>query len=277
MLKAPIIKIIPFSYVDGPGNRSAIFFQGCQFCCKYCHNPETINFCIDCGHCISICPVKALEVIDGKVIWKHELCCGCDACIKICTYNSSPKIRYMTSNEIVESITAPLPFIQGITASGGECTLHHHFIAELFDKIHDMGKTTFVDSNGQTDFRQIPHLIDATDKVMLDIKSVDEQEHRMLTGQSCKVVMENLHYLLSIHKLFEIRTVIVPDLLDNYRTVDTVSKIISAWPEVRYKLIKFRTWGVKGEFLNARVPDDRLMEELENLVRHNGVLNVVTV
>jgi len=42
-------------------------------------------------------------------------------------------------------------------------------------------------------------------------------------------------------------------------------------------LIKFRTWGVKGEFLNARVPDDRLMEELENLVRHNGVLNVVTV
>ena len=40
-MKAVINRIIPFSSVDGPGNRTAIFLQGCNINCKYCHNPET--------------------------------------------------------------------------------------------------------------------------------------------------------------------------------------------------------------------------------------------
>lgn len=41
-LTLPVHKIIPFSNVDGPGNRTAIFVQGCNLNCVYCHNPETI-------------------------------------------------------------------------------------------------------------------------------------------------------------------------------------------------------------------------------------------
>ncbi|PWX63734.1 glycine radical enzyme activase, partial [Clostridium perfringens] len=52
---ALINKIIPFSCVDGPGNRMVIFFQGCNFKCLYCHNPETINKCISCGKCVENC------------------------------------------------------------------------------------------------------------------------------------------------------------------------------------------------------------------------------
>ena len=43
--RVPVNKIIPFSAVDGPGNRTAIFLQGCNFDCRYCHNPETRNLC----------------------------------------------------------------------------------------------------------------------------------------------------------------------------------------------------------------------------------------
>jgi pyruvate-formate lyase-activating enzyme len=39
-----INKIINFSCVDGPGNRLVVFFQGCNFNCIYCHNPETIDY-----------------------------------------------------------------------------------------------------------------------------------------------------------------------------------------------------------------------------------------
>jgi len=39
-----INKIINFSCVDGPGNRLVVFFQGCNFNCLYCHNPETIEY-----------------------------------------------------------------------------------------------------------------------------------------------------------------------------------------------------------------------------------------
>ena len=44
---ALVNKIIPFSCIDGPGNRTAIFFQGCNLKCTYCHNPETINKCLE--------------------------------------------------------------------------------------------------------------------------------------------------------------------------------------------------------------------------------------
>ena len=54
--RATVNKIIPFSCVDGPGNRTAVFLQGCNFDCRYCHNPETIQTCVHCGACKSRCP-----------------------------------------------------------------------------------------------------------------------------------------------------------------------------------------------------------------------------
>ena len=64
---ALVNKIIPFSCIDGPGNRTSIFFQGCNFKCSYCHNPETINKCVNCGKCVAVCPVNALEIKDKKL------------------------------------------------------------------------------------------------------------------------------------------------------------------------------------------------------------------
>lgn len=55
MITAPVNKIIPFSSVDGPGNRTAVFFQGCNWDCCYCHNPETRNMCTGCmGLCAGL-------------------------------------------------------------------------------------------------------------------------------------------------------------------------------------------------------------------------------
>jgi len=43
----PVKDIIPFANVDGSGNRTSIFVQGCNLNCIYCHNPETIK--LPCG------------------------------------------------------------------------------------------------------------------------------------------------------------------------------------------------------------------------------------
>ena len=75
MITAPVNKIIPFSSVDGPGNRTAVFFQGCNWDCCYCHNPETRNMCTGCMACVQVCPVGALQNENGKVhFFPRALC-----------------------------------------------------------------------------------------------------------------------------------------------------------------------------------------------------------
>ena len=66
--RVPVNKIIPFSAVDGPGNRTAVFVQGCNFNCRYCHNPETRSLCRSCGECVEKCPKQALYIENGKVL-----------------------------------------------------------------------------------------------------------------------------------------------------------------------------------------------------------------
>lgn len=272
-LKAPVSKIIPCSFVDGPGNRTSIFFQGCGFRCLYCHNPETINLCNCCGICVPGCPVQALSIKNGNVQWTSERCCGCDQCIQVCPNNSSPRVRMMSAEEIWRECEQALPYIEGITASGGECTRQHELLAKLFTIAHRNGKTTFVDTNGQTLFSEMPELTNAMDMAMLDVKAIDNEQHKRLTGCSNEVVLENIRYLAKIEKLYEIRTVIVPDS-DCFFTVDEASKIISEYPKVRYKLIRFRNWGVQGALENSEGPSTELMNELKMVAKANGVNRV---
>ena len=102
--RVPVNKIIPFSAVDGPGNRTAVFVQGCNFNCRYCHNPETRSLCRSCGECVEKCPKQALYIENGKVLFHPELCCGCDTCIKTCRFDASPRIRYMNAQEVYQEI-----------------------------------------------------------------------------------------------------------------------------------------------------------------------------
>ena len=128
MITAPVNKIIPFSSVDGPGNRTAVFFQGCNWDCCYCHNPETRNMCTGCMACVQVCPVGALQNENGKVHFFPERCVGCDTCIKTCRFGSSPRICNLTPEETFEQIKKQIPFISGVTVSGGECSLYCEFV-----------------------------------------------------------------------------------------------------------------------------------------------------
>jgi len=134
MSEGLVNRIIPFSSVDGPGNRTAIFLQGCNFNCLYCHNPETINLCMQCGECVMHCPYDALSIVDKRVNWDSRICRHCDKCLQICGNNSSPRAMKMTVEEVMKEILRVKPFISGITISGGECTLQCAFITEIFKK-----------------------------------------------------------------------------------------------------------------------------------------------
>lgn len=294
---APVNKIIPFSAVDGFGNRTAIFLQGCNQNCRYCHNPETIRHCTACGACVEACPVGALRLVEepvgadgGKaedradekragrkryVAYDISKCCNCDTCIKVCKENASPRIRNMTAEEVMEEILPYFPFIDGITTSGGECTLHLDFLTELYRMVKREGKTTYADTNGQIPLWDKEAFLQTTDRTMIDLKAGTEEDHRKLTGMGLENPVENIKRLAEFGKIYEIRTVVVPEVVDNRRTVELGSSLIAAYPEVRYRLIQYRPFGVREEYLNIRMPSDQEMEELCHLARRMGVKEVI--
>ncbi len=280
-LSAKINKIIKFSNVDGPGNRMAIFFQGCNFNCEYCHNPETINECKNCYQCVEVCPTSALYIDESSVKWKENLCCECDKCIKICKFDASPKIKEYTINELIKEVTKVKPFIKGVTVSGGESTLQYRFITEFFKEIKRKWSnlTCFVDTNGGLNLKDemYKEFVDITDFFMLDVKAWDEQEHIDLTAEKVENVIENLQFLKSIEKLFEVRTVVVNQKLNNRLTIKKVSEIISK-TDIRYKIIRYRHFGVREKLQkNLFSPSDIELKELEDLAQSLEVKNTLII
>ena len=273
-------KLIPMSVVDGPGNRFAIFLQACNFNCMYCHNPETINPCIHCGDCVETCPVSALSLEEGKVVWDPVTCIDCDKCIATCTHGASPKVRAMDGAELMAEIEKAMPFIEGISVSGGEATLQAKELIPLFHMAKEKGLTALIDSNGGMDFSKgdLNTLLEISDGVMLDVKAWEKEDHLRITGRDNGVVKQNLAYLAEADKIEELRFVLL-DTLDNEHTLREAAKVLGEKIHTtRAKLISYRHFGVRDEFIDElRAPDREEKDRLIALAKDLGFKEVVDI
>lgn len=235
-MKALVRKIIPFSTVDGPGSRTAVFFQGCNLNCGYCHNPETIDM------------------------------------------NNSDGVRELCVEELLEEIRPYRNFIRGVTFSGGECTLHKEFLKEVFPYLKEMGLEIFIDTNALIDLSLDQEFLDGFDRAMVDFKAADERDHIDLTGRSNKMVVKNIDYLASLGKLHEIRTVVVPEALNNEETVRVGARLLrDRDPAIIYKLIRFRPIGVREPYNKNKIASMEYMEKLRDICIEEGLENIVIV
>lgn len=298
MEKVYINKIIPFSSVDGIGNRTSVFLQGCNFKCDYCHNPETQNLCVGCGECIKNCPSGALKAAECRPynnvgeatcfpVYDRKKCVECDTCIKICKHNASPRVTLMDAKEVYDEIIKNVPYIRGVTISGGECTLHTEFLYELFSlikngkqdaspTINNNALTTFIDTNGSYDFFKNEKLLNLTDGFMLDVKAYDNKEHMKLMKYDNEMVLKNLDFLSKIHKLEEVRTVVYEGY-DYKNTIINVCEVIKKNNSYNtlYKIIKFRPMGVKEEYKNLITPSDEVFNDLSSIVSEYKIKNII--
>ncbi len=241
--KILVNQIIPFSNVDGEGNRCSIFVQGCQLNCLYCHNSETIQICRHCGICVKHCPSNALSLQSDRVIYEESLCCQCDSCIRVCPYQSTPKAKAYTIDDLMVRIEDYRPYIRGVTFSGGEPTLYADFLAELAQKIKKRELTVYIDSNGFFDFETILPFINSVDGFLLDIKAIDNIEH--LCGVKGQIHLRNLEKLLAMDKVIEVRTVLLNEHMDQLNTLNQVVERLKSYPKVPYRLIRAHVTGLK--------------------------------
>ncbi|QAT50502.1 YjjW family glycine radical enzyme activase [Caproiciproducens sp. NJN-50] len=275
MTKAPVNRIIPFSTVDGPGSRTSVFLQGCNIACGYCHNPETQRLCNSCGACVPKCPAGALSLRDSRIIWDPSKCVSCDTCIAVCPNRASPKVREMDAGQVMAEVEKNIPFIRGVTVSGGECMLYPQFLTEFCTLAKGRGLSCLLDSNGTAAFSDFPELMKVCDGVMLDVKSWSPEIFHSLTGGDNAAVKENLRFLSSLGKLEEVRIVCLDGHVDTEAAIRGIAEMFG--PETihtRLVLIPFRPFGVKGKYASLSSPSPQRMQNLRELAVGAGFKSI---
>ena len=155
-----------FGAVDGPGIRFIVFLQGCHMRCQYCHNPDT---------------------------WEME----------------TNKSQLRTVDDILQEALRYKGFWGnkgGITVSGGEALLQIDFLIAFFTKAKELGIHCTLDTCALP-FRNTPRYLEkfnklmaVTDLVLLDIKEINEAQHRIVTTQTNKNILACAKYLSDIGK-----------------------------------------------------------------------------
>lgn len=276
MITGRVNRILLSSAVDGPGNRLVIFLQGCNFACRYCHNPETANLCRGCGDCVSACRHGALRRTAAGVQFAPDRCRNCGRCLARCRHGSSPRTRLVTFGEVRALLRRNRRFISGITLSGGEASLQPAFVVAVARAARALGLTAFLDTNGNMTPAVRRKLLPALTAAMVDLKAFRPADHRRLTGSADNTrVLATIRAAARAGKLHEVRTVVVPGLINNARNIALTARFLAALPRPpRFILIPFRRAGTRGAARHYREPRPELLKKLAAGARRAGVKDV---
>lgn len=167
----------------------------------------------------------------------------------------------------------------GITVSGGEPLLQIGFLTELFRRAKAEGVHTTLDTSGNPFTREEPFfgkfrkLMDVTDLVLLDLKHIDDVQHRVLTGCTNKNILDMAEYLSEIGKPVWIRHVLVPERSDDDVYLEKLSAFIEKLDNVkRVEVLPYHTLGAfKWKELGMEYPLEGIepptKERIENANR----------
>lgn len=198
-----------FGSVDGPGIRFVIFLKGCAMRCQYCHNPDTWDRAG--GNLRSVDDVLS-QALRYRSYWGEK---------------------------------------GGITVSGGEALLQIQPLTELFHKAKDLGINTCLDTSAQPfsrkdgRFSDFEALMKYTDLVLLDIKHIDNDAHKRLTGWENENILDCARYLSDIHKPVWIRHVLVPGINDDDESLHKLRSFIDTLSNVeRVEVLPYHALGV---------------------------------
>ncbi len=216
MIRGRIFGIKRMEIHDGDGLRTTVFFKGCPLSCLWCHNPEGIGFhkdlaffrnkCLSCGTCTAVCSSNAVS--QGKI--NRELCKQCFTCADRCPTEAIVGFgRDLSPEELFDELRSDFPYFEngrgGVTFSGGECLAQPDFAVQTAKLLFDAGISVDIDTCGFVPFSALERILPYTDTFLYDVKAIDSDLHKKLTGQPNERILENLRALSDLGASIEIR------------------------------------------------------------------------
>ncbi|MBE6587233.1 MAG: glycyl-radical enzyme activating protein [Ruminococcaceae bacterium] len=254
-----IFNIQRYCLHDGDGIRTTVFFKGCPLRCIWCHNPEGLSSelsvsynrekCTLCGRCIPTC--SAREIVDGAVIFDRSRCTFCNKCTQLCLNSANELIgKEVSADEVLAEALKDKIYYKtsggGITLSGGEPSMQADFALEIIEKARCEGVGVAIETcgMGKREFYEKARELGAT--FLYDIKCMDPERHRELTGASNERILSNLRYLLSEGADVIIRLPMIPGINDRDEDIDALCRFLSENEErIRYaELMPYHSFGV---------------------------------
>lgn len=253
-MKARVSDIKRFAVHDGDGIRTTVFLKGCSLRCIWCHNPEGISFqpqlayyaerCLHCGVCAEVCPNRVHSFSQQGHAIDRNLCKGCGVCETECLGNVLKIYGYeRTVDELLPVLLEDKDFFEssggGVTISGGEPLLQALFVRELFERLKEHGICTAVDTCGCVPWSAFETVLPVTDMFLYDVKHINSDAHKRLTGAGNEQILDNLRRLSDCGKRIEIRMPLVPGCNDDDATLHGIGAFLGGLNIERMKLLPY--------------------------------------
>lgn len=271
--KPLIFEIKGNSLDDGPGIRTVLFFKGCPLSCIWCHNPEGIktgeeisfnpNVCIGCDSCIQVCKDQALDRSLPFFIDQHQ-CTHCFDCIPVCPSGALSRVgQYYAIQDLIQIIKKDQPFFQtsggGVTLSGGEPMLYMDYVSSLIKELKSDGISILLETSGYFCFNRFETLIAPyIDQLYMDIKIMNEEEHKQFCGVSNKVILNNFKGLLKLSRegMFSIlpRIPLIPNITTQADNLKAIAHFLQENGVPKAALLPYNPlWGEKVQNLGREL------------------------
>lgn len=195
--------------------------------------------------------IETFGTVDGPGIRFVCFFQGCNLECKYCHNRDTWNINegtYISIDELFDNILKYKTYIMpngGFTASGGEPLLQPYFLISLFKKLKEANIHTAIDTSGMIEITDtIKELLSLTDLVLLDIKHINSNKCKELTGFSNEKELAFAKYLSDNNIPIWIRQVIVPGITDDEEDLLELKHFINSLKTVeKVELLPYHNLG----------------------------------